>query len=114
MEAATLTKTLHDLLGDGARVSAGDSDRDLHSEDMTFHPAHRPDVVVYPTTTADVARVLELAAAERIPVTPFGIGSSLEGHVIPVAGGISLDLSRMDCIVAIEPDNLTAVVQPGV
>ena len=57
VEVTTLTRALHDVLGDEARVSAGDSDRDLHSEDITFHPAHRPDVVVYPTTTEEVSRV---------------------------------------------------------
>src|SRR6266513_1600216 len=57
---------------------------------------------------------LTRALHERIAVTPFGVGSSLEGHVIPVAGGISLDLSRMDRILAIEPENLTATVQAGV
>ncbi len=114
MKVSTLTAALQELLGDESRVSAGDSDRDLHSEDMTFHPAHRPDLVVYPSSTEDVVRVLELAGAEQIPVTPFGIGSSLEGHVIPVEGGISLDLSRMDRILDIEPENLTATVQAGV
>jgi D-lactate dehydrogenase (cytochrome) len=100
--------------GDAARVSTGTSDRDLHAEDMTFHRAVRPGAVVYPTSTDEVSRVLELADRERIPVTPFGAGSSLEGHVIPVDGGISLDLTRMDAILSLEPGNLLAVVQPGV
>ena len=102
------------LGGDASRVSAGDSDRDLHSEDMTFHHPVRPDVVVYPTATHEVSAVLALADRHRVPVTPFGAGSSLEGHVIPVAGGISIDLTRMDRIVAVEPENLLAVVQAGV
>jgi D-lactate dehydrogenase (cytochrome) len=58
--------------------------------------------------------VLAVADELRVPVTPFGAGSSLEGHVIPVAGGISLDLTRMDRIVRIDPEDLTATVQPGV
>jgi D-lactate dehydrogenase (cytochrome) len=102
------------LAGDAARVSAGDSDRDLHAADMTFHEPHRPDVVVYPVTTDEVSRVLAYAHEHRVPVTPFGVGSSLEGHVIPIAGGISLDLTRMDRIVRIDPEDLTATVQPGV
>jgi D-lactate dehydrogenase (cytochrome) len=114
MDTPALATALRDALGDASRISTGDSDRDLHSEDMTFHAARRPDLVVYPTSTDDVAGVLALADAERIPVTPFGLGSSLEGHVIPVAGGISLDLSRMSRILAVEPENLTATVQPGV
>ncbi len=114
MEVSSLAEALRDVLGDGSRISVGDSDRDLHSEDMTFHRAHRPDLVVYPTSTEEVAHVLELADSERISVTPFGVGSSLEGHVIPVAGGISLDLSRMSRILGVEPENLTATVQAGV
>jgi D-lactate dehydrogenase (cytochrome) len=100
--------------GDRGRVSTGDSDRDLHSADMTFHEPARPDVVVYPVTTEEVAAVLAVADEQRVAVTPFGVGSSLEGHVIPIAGGISLDLTRMERIVAIEPENLLAVVEAGV
>ena len=58
--------------------------------------------------------MLRIADEARVPVTPFGAGSSLEGHVIPVAGGISLDLSGMDAIVELRPADLLAVVQPGV
>jgi D-lactate dehydrogenase (cytochrome) len=100
-------------IGDEARVSAGDSERDLHASDITFHRPHRPDVVVYPVTTEEVAAVLALADERRVPVTPFGAGSSLEGHVIPLAGGISLDLTRMDAILDVSPDDLTATVQAG-
>ena len=114
MEQAALATAVADALDDPARVSTGDSDRDLHAADMTVHVPQRPDVVVYPTTTEEVARVLEVADELRVPVIPFGAGSSLEGHVIPTHGGISLDLSRMDRIVALEPENLLAVVQPGV
>jgi D-lactate dehydrogenase (cytochrome) len=102
------------LGGDATRVSTGDSDRDLHAADMTFHTPRRPDVVLYPMSTAEVAAVLAVADERRLPVTPFGAGSSLEGHVIPVAGGISLDLTRMDRILRIEPENLIATVQAGV
>jgi D-lactate dehydrogenase (cytochrome) len=96
------------------RVRDGDSERDLHAGDLTFHAPHRPDVVVYPTSTAEVSAVLALAHERRVPVTPFGVGTSLEGHVIPVAGGISLDLSRMDRIVELAPADLLARVEPGV
>ena len=98
MSPTELRAALVDALGDEQRVTVGDSERDLHASDITFHRPHRPDVVVYPLTTAEVASVLELAHDRRVPVTPFGAGSSLEGHVIPVAGGISLDLTRMDRI----------------
>ena len=102
------------LAGDASRVRDGDSERDLHAEDISFHAPRRPDLVVYPTSAAEVAAVLALANDHEIAVTPFGAGSSLEGHVIPQRGGISLDLTRMDRIVAVRPDDLQAVVEAGV
>ena len=114
MSADELRAALAEAIGDETRVSTGDSERDLHAEDITFHRPRRPDVVVYARTTAEVSAVLALAEARRVPVTPFGAGTSLEGHVIPVAGGISLDLTRMDRILGIAPANLTATVEPGV
>jgi D-lactate dehydrogenase (cytochrome) len=95
------------------RVADGDSERDLHAADLTFHRPHRPDLVVYPRSTEDVSRTLALATEHRVAVTPFGVGTSLEGHVIPVRGGISLDLSRMTRLVDLSPENLTATVQAG-
>jgi len=62
-------------LGDPRRVADGDSERDLHAGDFSFHRPHRPDVVVYATSTDDVVAVLALADEHRIPVTPFGAGS---------------------------------------
>ena len=110
----TLRGEIENVLLDGGRVSTGDSDRDLHAEDISFHRPHRPDVVVYPTSTAEISRVLALANERRIPVVPFGAGSSLEGHIIPTRGGISLDLSRLDRILEVAPDDLNATVQAGV
>ncbi|HKP09528.1 MAG TPA: FAD-binding protein, partial [Gaiella sp.] len=114
MSGEALRAALAEAIGDPARVSTGDSERDLHAADITFHAPQRPDVVVHVRTTEEVSAVLALAAERRVPVTPFAAGTSLEGHVIPVAGGISLDLTRMDRILAITPEDLTATVQPGV
>ncbi|MBA2357349.1 MAG: FAD-binding protein [Actinobacteria bacterium] len=110
---AGLRDALVEAIGDEERVASGESERDLHAADLTFHRPRRPDVVVYPLSTEDVSRVLALANERRVPVTPFGAGTSLEGHVIPTAGGISLDLSRLDRILSIAPADLTATVQPG-
>ena len=116
MKAAAhdLRDAVASVLGADARVSDGESERDLHAGDISFHRPRRPDLVVYPASTEDVARVLALANELRVPVTPFGAGSSLEGHVIPEHGGISLDLSRLDRILEIAPDDLSATVQAGV
>jgi D-lactate dehydrogenase (cytochrome) len=109
----TLRDGLVDSLG-AAAVSNGVSERDLHGADLTFHTPRRPDLVVLPSSAEQVAIVLALASAHGVPVTPYGAGTSLEGHVIPVRGGISLDLSRLDRILEISPQNLTATVQAGV
>jgi D-lactate dehydrogenase (cytochrome) len=114
VNAEALRSALAEAIGDATRVSTGESERDLHARDITFHPPHRPDVVVHVRTTNEVSAVLALADEHRVPVTPFAAGTSLEGHVIPVAGGISLDLTGMDRIVGIAPEDLTATVQPGV
>ena len=114
LAAQELRDALTGALGPGARVSDGESELDLHAGDISFHPPQRPDFVVYPSSTEDVSRVLALANERGVPVTAFGAGSSLEGHVIPERGGISLDLSRLDRILEIAPDDLTATVQAGV
>src|SRR3954454_11248377 len=105
--------SLEGLRGLAAHVGDGPSERATHGEDLTYHPAHEPDAVVYPENTEEVARVLAYANEQRIPVVAFGAGTSLEGHVIPTSGGISLDLARMTRI-DIQPGDLSATVQPGV
>lgn len=102
------------LLGDGRRVSVAESERDRHGRDLSHHPPSLPEAVVYPEDTRDVAAVLAWADERGVPVTPFGAGTSLEGHVIPARGGISLDLSRLDRILELRPEDLLAVVQAGV
>jgi D-lactate dehydrogenase (cytochrome) len=102
------------LVPDEARVSDGESVLDQHAADLSYHPPHRPDAVVFVQSTDEVSAVLAYADRERVPVVPFGAGTSLEGHVIPLRGGISLDLTRMNALTALRPDDLTATVQPGV
>jgi len=70
--------------------------------------------VVFAESTADVAAAVALAAEHRVPVIPFGVGSSLEGHLLAVQGGISIDVSRMNQILRINHEDLTVTVQPGV
>ena len=112
--AGASPSALREALGADA-VKDGDSERDLHSADLSFHEPHRPDLVVYPALDRRRWRACSRSrTSTRIPVTPFGVGTSLEGHVIPMHGGISLDLSRLDRILEISPGNLTATVQAGV
>ncbi|HTO25162.1 MAG TPA: FAD-linked oxidase C-terminal domain-containing protein, partial [Gaiellaceae bacterium] len=109
-----LRDELLELVRDDRRVSDGESVLDQHAGDLSYHRPHRPDVVVFAESTDEVAAVLAYADRAGIPVVPFGAGTSLEGHVIPLHGGISLDLTRMSGVVALRPDDLTVTVQPGV
>ena len=98
----------------GERCSTATAVREQHGRDESTYPLTPPDVVVFCESTADVTAVLTLANAHAVPVIPFGIGSSLEGHLLAVQGGVSVDLSRMNAIAAIHPEDLTVTVQAGV
>jgi D-lactate dehydrogenase (cytochrome) len=112
--ARELRDALLRLVPGETRVSVGETVLEHHSRDLTYHPPHTPEVVVFPETTQEVSAVLAFASRERVPVVPFGVGTSLEGHVIPLRGGISLDLSRMNRILAVRPADLAATTEPGV
>jgi D-lactate dehydrogenase (cytochrome) len=105
---------LLELIKDESRVSTGQSVLEQHGRDMTYHPPHRPDCVVFAKTTEEVQRVLSFANDHHIPVTPCGVMTSLEGHAIPVQGGISLDLTHMNKVLEIRPNDFLVRVQPGV
>lgn len=96
------------------RVSTNESVLDSHGRDESAFPPVRPSAVVMAHSTEEVSKVLAYCNAQKIPVVAFGVGSSLEGHVLPLFGGISLDLSEMDKILKISPDDLTVKVQAGV
>ncbi len=104
---------LREAIGPNA-VSTGASDREQHSRGESYAASVLPDAVVRVRSTEDVANTLRVAARHGIPVTPVAANSSLEGQTVPLEGGISLDLSEMNRILAFEPENLLAVVQPGV
>jgi len=105
---------LQALLKGQGQVVRTESVLSQHGRDFTYHKPELPDAVVYPESTDDVVAVLCFANERWIPVVPFGAGSSLEGHVIPVAGGISLDMTRMNKILEFRPGDFVARVQPGV
>jgi D-lactate dehydrogenase (cytochrome) len=101
------------ILPEDRVVFAGD---DLHHHGgaiFTYHTPVEPDAVVYPQSRDEVVEILRFANEHRVPIVPFGQGSSLEAHTLPVHGGISLDLGRMDRILEIRPDDFIARVQPG-
>ena len=96
------------------QVSINQTVLEHHSRDEGYYTPKQPDAVVFPENTEDVVKVMKYAYAHRVPVIPFAVGSSLEGHVIPVNGGISLDLMRMNRILEVRPDDFLVRVQPGV
>jgi D-lactate dehydrogenase (cytochrome) len=95
-------------------VSTNETILDQHGRDESAIPPVRPSAVVMPRSTEEVSKVLKYCNTEKIPVVAFGAGSSLEGHVLPLFGGISLDLTEMNKIIEIKSDDLVVRVEPGV
>jgi D-lactate dehydrogenase (cytochrome) len=96
------------------RFHTGQSIREQHGHTTTWITNQAPDAVVFPSDTAEVADIVQICAAHKVPIIPFGTGTSLEGHVNAPAGGISVDLSQMNKILAVNAEDLDCVVQPGV
>jgi D-lactate dehydrogenase (cytochrome) len=98
----------------GERCSTALAVRQQHGRDESPFDVPPPEVVVFCESTEDVAEVVKLADRHAVPVIPFGAGSSLEGHLLAVQGGVSIDLTRMNGIVSVRPEDLTVTVQAGV
>ena len=103
---------LRDIVGD--RLSTGASVREQHGEDLSYHPGLPPDVVVFATSTEEVSEIVKLCASHGVAVIPYGAGTSLEGHLSALKGGVSIDLTQMNEIVALNVDDLDVTVQAGV
>jgi D-lactate dehydrogenase (cytochrome) len=95
-------------------LSTAQADLDQHAKDQSHFPAHPAEVVVWPTAAQHVADILCLANQHRIPVTPWGVGTSLEANPIPLYGGISLSFERMDKIIQVHADDFQVTTQPGI
>ena len=109
---ATALGVLKQQFGD--RFQTGQAVRDQHAHTTTWIKPQAPDAVVFPRSTREVSDIVKVCATHKVPVIPFGTGTSLEGHVNAPAGGISVDLSQMDQILAVHSEDLDCVVQPGV
>ena len=103
---------LRDIVGD--RLSTGASVREQHGEDLSYHPGLPPDVVVFATSTEEGSEIVKLCASHGVAVIPYGAGTSLEGHLSALKGGVSIDLTQMNEIVALNVDDLDVTVQAGV
>ena len=95
----TLLASLRQRLGD--RVSTSAAVCAQHGKDESYHAAHAPDAVAFVRSTDEVAQVVRLCAAHGVPVIPYGTGTSLEGHVAALQGGVSIDMSQMRRVVRI-------------
>ena len=98
----------------GPHFQTGADIRRQHAHTTTYIPNQPPDAVVFAGSSEDVQDIIRICATHRVPVIPFGTGTSLEGHVNAPAGGISLDLARMDKVLEVHAEDLDCVVEPGV
>ncbi|MFP4188970.1 MAG: FAD-binding oxidoreductase [Halobacteriales archaeon] len=99
-----------------SKVKLGEGERGRHANDWATEGRveANPDAVVYPTTTDDVSRVLAACDERGVPVTPYAAATGLEGNAVPVRGGVSLDMTEMDSVIDVRPDDFQVDVEPGV
>ena len=104
--------SLQQLLGD--RLSTASSIRKQHGKDASYQRCEPPDAVAFAQSTEEVSDIVKICAQHKVPLIPFGSGTGLEGNVVALRGGVSLDLSRMNRIVQVSTSDLDATVQAGV
>ncbi|MBT5513071.1 MAG: FAD-binding protein [Rhodospirillaceae bacterium] len=96
------------------RLSTSEAIREQHGHDESYHLGHPPGAVVFAHSTEEVSAVVKACAARGVPVIPFGTGTSLEGHVAALHGGVCIDLSQMDAVIQVNAEDMDVTVQPGV
>lgn len=107
-----LVTDLRALLGD--RLSTGVSVREHHSRGETYLPPYPPDAVAFPETTDEVVAIVNACGQNGVPIIAFGAGTSLEGHISALHGGVCIDLSRMNRVLRVSPEDMDATVEAGV
>lgn len=98
----------------GERLSVADAVREQHGHTTTWIPNQPPDAVIFAESTDDVVEIVRVCAEHRVPIIPFGTGTSLEGHVNAPAGGVSIDFTAMNRVLQVHAQDLDCVVEPGV
>lgn len=98
----------------GERLSTAQAVRDQHGKGEAYHAPAPPDAVAFAETAEEVAKIVRICAAHRIPVVPFGAGTALEGHTAALRGGVCIDVSRMNKVIEVNAADLDVRVQPGV
>ena len=105
-------EALISILGD--RLSFGLAEREQHGRGESYHATVPPDAVCYALSTEEVSRIVHVCAAHRVAIIPFGAGTSLEGHVAALNGGLCIDLRRMTRIIAVHAEDLDVTLEAGV
>src|SRR5271156_625993 len=108
----SLLAALQELLGD--RLSTSVAICAQHGRDESYHQAHAPDAVAFARSTEEVSEIVKLCALHKTPVIAFGAGTSLEGHVAALKGGISIDMTPMNRVLRVNADDLDVTVEAGV
>jgi len=98
----------------GERLSFDEGELEQHGKDQSWHETHAPAAVAYPASTEEVSKIVKVCAKYRIPVVPYGSGTSLEGHTMALAGGLCIDMSNMKKVIKLYEDDMDVVVQPGI
>src|SRR4029079_369915 len=98
----------------GNRVVTSQAVREQHGNTLTWIANQPPDAVVFPQSTVDVQQTVRICAEHGMPVIPFGVGSSLEGHIHAPQGGVSIDFRDMNRVLAVHAEDLDCVVEPGI
>jgi D-lactate dehydrogenase (cytochrome) len=107
-----LLETLRALLGE--RLSTSAAVREQHGRDESYHEGAPPDAVAFVRSTDEVVAVVKACAAHKVPVIPFGTGTSLEGHIAAIQGGVCVDVSGMNQVLEVRPEDMDVTLQPGV
>ena len=107
-----LTEELHAIVGQ--RLTTAAAAREQHGRDESYHASRPPDVVVFAASTEEVSDIVKVCARRRVPVIPFGTGTSLEGHVAALEGGVCIDLMGMNEVLAVNVEDMDCTVQAGV
>ena len=108
-----MIEALRSIVGDN-RLSTSASVLEQHGKDESYHAAHAPDVVVFAHSTEEVRDIVKVCAESKVPIIPYGVGTSLEGHVAALHGGVCIDLSEMNEILRVNAEDMDVTVQPGV
>ncbi|WP_303969163.1 FAD-binding oxidoreductase [Sporosarcina ureae] len=108
-----IVQALKEVLTD-EQVTINETVRELHGKDESYHTMKLPDIVAFPSCTEDVSNIMRVSKELNVAVIPFGLGSSLEGSVIPDNGGITIDFSNMNAILDVRAEDFLVTVQPGV